>query len=154
MIKPVLASAAMIALSAIFCTAPSASLAANFGDQVVACMVSKGVTKAGPAFDAARPGCEREVERARRITAIDDAKTAWQVCVMKQIAKIDDGISTASDVATAVQDDCEPEHEVLLGSTSLSDQVKALQRDSRRAATKELAISLVFKVRQWRSTLK
>ena len=133
-------------------TVSTSASAANFGDEVADCLVRRGVTQAGPAFDAARPGCEREVERSRRVAQIEDAKTAWQICVMKQIAKIDDGISTASDVATAVQGDCEQEYETFLNSVSLSAQVRAEQWGLRRATTKELATSLVFKVRQWRSS--
>lgn len=101
------------------------AFAEPYGDQVVRCLAE-------------------QAERCERILKMDDAKAAWQGCVSRAVALMDDRVSPASDIATAIADQCGPEHEAMLDASTLSPETRYRLYSERMKATKELAIKLVL----------
>jgi len=67
-----------------------------FGDRVVDCLVELKVNAESPDFDSKMNLCERRV-------GLDIKKEDWHQCVAKEVRKLDDQISPASDIAQAVE---------------------------------------------------
>jgi hypothetical protein len=125
----------------------------SLGDEVAACLGARNVKPLSPGFEKALRLCEIEVEAKRQmqIQALEGTKEAWGKCLISQIAALDDGISTASDVATAVQDTCEPEYIAVVDSLDLQPADWDTAYQQRREATKEASTGLVLIVRAARS---
>lgn len=71
----------------------------------------------------------------------------WQGCLAAAIREVDDHISTASDVATAVQNRCQAEYDQLNRSFNFSPEMMRLLNEERFSRTKEVATILVLEVR-------
>lgn len=84
------------------------------------------------------------------VNRLDGAKELWHACIAKRVAVLDDGISPASDIATAVQTDCAAEHEVFLSRMTLSPAMRAQFAAGRLEDTRQVATVLVIKIRALR----
>jgi len=71
------------------------------------------------------------------------ARDDWQLCVANEVKKIDDGISPASDIATAVQSTCQSEFKKMLDTMALGS-VRHDVEQGRQSQTKELAIRITL----------
>ena len=117
--------------------AAGAAFAEPYGDRVARCLAEHRVMPDAPDFN-------QQAERCERILKMDDAKTAWQGCVSRAAAAMDDRVSPASDIATAIGDQCGAEHEAMLDASTLSPETRYRLYSERMKATKELAIKLVL----------
>ena len=108
-----------------------------FGDHVVECLAAMNADKESSEFNNQIKRCERRVE-------IEIKKDEWHLCISKETAKLDDGISPASDIARAVSSSCETEFDAFLDSLSLSAQTKHTLRSDRSNATENVAIKIVL----------
>lgn len=113
------------------------AFAESYGERVVQCLAEQKVMPDAPDF-------KQQSERCERILNMRDAKDAWQVCMWKAVALMDDRISPASDIATATADQCGQEHEAFLDTMSLSPEARYDLYSRRRDLTKQLAIKLVL----------
>lgn len=138
-----------VALPLLFAlAAPPAWCAENFGDEVVRCLVSKGVHADAPDFNAASKVCEQEVDLARRRDQQAELRNVWNRCLAKEIAAIDDGVSSASDIATAVQSYCEKEYSATVDAAfPSSPKMRSMAEQDRFKTTKEAATTIVLLVR-------
>ena len=107
------------------------------GERIVRCLAEHKVVPDAPDF-------KQQVEWCERILKGDDAKTAWQVCVSRAVAAMDDRVSPASDIATAIADQCGQEHDAMLDAMTLAPETRYLLYSERIKTTKELAIKLVL----------
>lgn len=113
------------------------AFAEPYGDRVVRCLAEQKVMPDAPDFN-------QQAERCERILKMDDAKTAWQGCVSRAVALMDDRVSPASDIATAIADQCGPEYDAMLDASTLSPENRYRLYSERMKATKELAVKLVL----------
>lgn len=113
------------------------AFAEPYRDRVVRCLAEQKVRPDAPDFN-------QQAERCERILKMDDAKAAWQGCVSRAVALMDDRVSPASDIATAIADQCGQEHETMLDASTLSPETRYRLYSERMKATKELAVKLVL----------
>lgn len=78
---------------------------------------------------------------------LSEARDTWHMCIAARIAALDDGISTASDIAFATQGDCAEEHTAMLKAMTLSPEMRYKFESGRREATVEVARIIVVKLR-------
>ena len=78
---------------------------------------------------------------------MDAARGAWTLCVLKEVETLDDGISPASEVATAVQSSCPREYMRTLDTMYLERDARAGMEQSREKTTHDVAVRMVFMVR-------
>lgn len=79
--------------------------------------------------------------------SLNQSRDAWHVCIAKEAIKLDDGISPASDIASALQVMCEKEHSAMLDRMTVSPETRYRLSQDRIANTKEVAIRLVLQIR-------
>lgn len=89
-----------------------------------------------------------------QLTPLERVRAVWQGCVRGEIEKLDDGVSPAADIATAVQRSCEAEHDAMLDTMTLSPQVRYQISTERAATTREFAIGETLRVRATRRAPK
>jgi|GEM_PF-4847759 len=75
-------------------------------------------------------------------------RTAWQICLYKEIAAKDNGTSAPSEIAASLQDTCTNEYAALVDVLTESPAEKATLRDDRLKETKEMVEKLVPMVRE------
>lgn len=114
-----------------------AAFAEPYGDRVARCLAEHKVMPDAPDFN-------QQAERCERVLKMDDAKAAWQVCMWRAVALMDDRVSPASDIATATADQCGQEYEAMLDASTLSPETRYRLYSERMKATKELAVKLVL----------
>lgn len=172
------------------CVTATTVHAGSFGDDVVRCIVGRGVSADSPVFGLTMSACETIVQRARneRVDLLSACKTAnsdaseqqiaaevcvkgatmvatekmfiaprrdaWAQCLAMHISTLDDGVSPASDIATAVQNSCADEYESLSSVISASQGLKTYADPGtqehvmrRKAATREVALPIVLRLR-------
>ncbi|MFN3715638.1 MAG: hypothetical protein ACK4R8_02820 [Thiobacillus sp.] len=113
------------------------AFAEPYGDRVARCLAEQNVMPDAADFN-------QQAERCERILKMDDAKSAWQGCVSRAVALMDDRVSPASDIATATADQCGQEHGAMLDALTLSPETRYRLYSERKKATKELAIKLIL----------
>lgn len=79
--------------------------------------------------------------------ALNNARDEWHACILKEVTKLDDHISPASDIATAVQMSCVREHEAMLDRMTTTPQMRDSFSQARADLTKQVAITMVLKLR-------
>ena len=104
-----------------------AAFAEPYGDRVARCLAEQKVMPDSPDFN-------QQAERCERILRMDDAKAAWQVCMWRAVASMDDRVSPASDIATATADQCGQEYGAMLDASTLSPESPAETADGVRPA--------------------
>lgn len=114
-----------------------AAFAEPYGDRVARCLAEQKVMPDAPDFN-------QQAERCEGILKMDDAKAVWQACVWRAVASMDDRVSPASDIATAIADQCGREYEAMLDASTLSPETRYRLYSERMKATKELAVKLVL----------
>jgi len=135
----------VFAVAALCLCALTTQAAENFGDEVARCLSAKKVMPDTPEFDAAVPVCETTVENSRkRRAAMDALRDAWGLCLRQQAATIDDGISPASDIGTALQQSCEADFAAMTEAMMLPPEVKYQAYRERAASTKDVVTRLVL----------
>lgn len=117
--------------------APATVSAEQYGGRIVRCLAEHKVTPDAPEFNQKADQCDRKLK-------MDDAKFAWQVCVAHAVKELDDRMSPASDIATAVSDQCGDEYQALLDASTISPETKYRLHSQRAATTKDLAVKLVL----------
>lgn len=130
--------------------------AEDFGDQVARCLVAKGVNPDpdDSGFKAAAKVCEREIDLGRRRANLDRLKEDWQLCLLRNIEAIDDGVSPASDIATAVQSTCSEEYAAMGDAVTMSQEAKYQVYQDRFKTTKGAAIPIVLIARAAKNKAK
>jgi hypothetical protein len=88
--------------------------------------------------------------QSERSAELNKARDEWHVCIQKEVIKLDDHISPASDIATAVQMSCVREHDAMLDGMTLNAQMRDLFSQGRADLTKQVAITMVLKLRAQR----
>lgn len=111
-----------------------------FGDMVVECLAKMKAQPESPDFKKQMDLCERYV-------TTDIKLWAWHKCVGIEANRLDDHISTASDIAMAVSSSCEKEYIEYLDILNVSAETKQLIKNDRIQATKEVATKLVLIMR-------
>jgi hypothetical protein len=80
-------------------------------------------------------------------SALNAARDEWHACIQKEVIKLDDHISPASDIATAVQMSCIREHEAMLDRMTNTPQMRDKFAQARADITKQVAVTMVLKLR-------
>lgn len=127
---------ACAALILCVCSLPTQA-AENFGDWVARCLAGKGVAPNTSAFDGAVSACEKEVRS-------DELANAWVRCLIRDISAIDDGVSPASDIATAVQFSCQAEQAAM-------SRIAGSGYEDKQKVTCEVAMRIVLELRAARN---
>ena len=80
-------------------------------------------------------------------SALDNARDQWHLCIANEAVKLDDGVSPASDIASAVQSSCETEFSGMLDRMTLNPEMRQLFMSKRLESTKEVGITIALKLR-------
>lgn len=125
----------------------SAAMAANFGDEVAACVVKKGQPYGEPMKSGAFLACEKEVEasRAAQKSPAIDRTDVFLACLRTSAAAQDDRISTASDIALAAAASCSPQW---LGGLVANGESVTKMDDYPSSTVKTVALQIVLEVRK------
>ena len=86
------------------------------------------------------------------LSQLDQAKNAWHICIVKEAILLDDSISPASEIASALGNSCEKEHDAMLDRMTISPELRYRFSQDRIASTKTVALKLVLQVRAERRT--
>lgn len=78
---------------------------------------------------------------------LDQARDAWQVCLMKEVIRLDDGVSPISDIGSALQMSCEREYKSMVALAPMSMEEKQLSLQEGPSATKDVAMRMTLDVR-------
>ena len=116
-----------------------------FGDMVIECLAKMKAQPGSPEFNKQSDLCEKYV-------TTDIKLAAWHKCIAIEANRLDDRISTASDIASAVSLSCEKEFNEYLDTLNVSAEVKRLAIRDRAQATKDVAIKLILIMRASKKT--
>lgn len=120
-----------------FLLAGSAAAAEPFGNKVARCLAERQIAPNAPDFGKQAESCERSV-------AMDETRDAWQICVARAVAALDDRISPASDIAAAASDQCGEEYEAMLNATTMPPSGRQAAHAQRTETTRQMGIKLVL----------
>lgn len=96
------------------------AVASNFGDEVARCVTKYGIPANSPRLSEAFTSCENEVDRNRNgvVTKTDE----FMACLKSSSRRLDDYLSPASEIATAIAFDCESKwNSVLISNGQIVD---------------------------------
>lgn len=82
------------------------------------------------------------------------AREQWRLCIQRAIEALDDGISTASDIAGGVQNSCEAEYHAMSATIKLTPAMQNEASADRTNVTRQVAQELVLRVRAARRAQK
>ena len=107
-------------------------------------------------YSDALAGCVMEMEgmvgveeaaQSRGVASVPAARKAWDVCLVEMIDAFDDKISPASDIATALQDECQIEYGDMVRVSYASESMRTKAYRDRVKATKTRVTRLVLAMR-------
>jgi hypothetical protein len=83
----------------------------------------------------------------KQLSPLEAARNIWHLCIAIEANRIDDTTSPASDIATALQSTCESAYVRYLDQMTLNQQMRQQFLAQRLATTKEVATTMVLKLR-------